>query len=245
MKWLNVLFFCWAVSANASSHVHLDAANINPNDKESLRRGAQYFSNYCYNCHSLALMRFSRISKDLDIPEEDILKTMLFTGAKIGDNMEVNMRGDEAKRWFGTAPPDLSVEARARGVDWIYTYLRSFYRDESRPWGVNNAVFKDVAMPHVLWELQGLQVPVFKTERDEEGVEHQIIEHFDLVEKGKQTAQEFDNTVRDIANFLNYVGEPAKQTRLALGKWVIGFLLVFFIIMYFLKKEYWRDIAKS
>ena len=245
MKWLSILFVGWASTVGAASNVQLDEANIDPTDKESLRRGAEYFANYCYNCHSIALMRFSRISTDLEISEEVIIKTMLFTGAKVGDNMKVNMRNEEAKRWFGTAPPDLSVIARARGVNWLYTYLRSFYHDPSRPWGVNNAVFRDVAMPHVLWELQGLQTPVFKTVRDEEGVEHSVIERFDLLEQGKQTPTQFDNTVRDIVNFLHYVGEPAKQTRLALGKWVIGFLVFFFVIVYLLKQEYWRDIAKN
>jgi ubiquinol-cytochrome c reductase cytochrome c1 subunit len=140
------------------------------------------------------------------------------------------------------APPDLSVESRSRGVDWIYTYLRSFYKDESRPWGVNNAVFKDVAMPHVLWELQGLQEASKGTIKSEEGVEHTVITGFNLVEKGKMTPDEFDNAVRDIVNFLAYVGEPTKTQRLSMGRWVLGFLALYFVIMFFLKKEYWKDV---
>lgn len=227
--------------ASASS-VKLDRAKIDLNDVESLRRGAKYFANYCFNCHSIRFMRYSRIAKDLEIPEDEVASTMLFTGAKIGDAMNIALNHDDAKRWFGVAPPDLSVESRSRGVDWIYTYLRSFYKDESRPWGVNNAVFKDVAMPHVLWELQGLQEASTGTIKSEEGVEHTVITGFTLVEKGKMNTEEFDNTVRDIVNFLAYVGEPTKTQRLSLGRWVLGFLAVYFIIMFLLKKEYWKEV---
>jgi ubiquinol-cytochrome c reductase cytochrome c1 subunit len=224
------------------SAVKLDHANIDLNDVESLRRGAKYFADYCFNCHSIRFMRYSRISKDLEIPEDEVANTMLFTGAKIGDAMNIALDPDDAKRWFGVAPPDLSVESRSRGVDWIYTYLRSFYKDESRPWGVNNAVFKDVAMPHVLWELQGLQEASTGTIKSAEGVEHTVITGFNLVEKGKMTPDEFDNAVRDIVNFLAYVGEPTKTQRLSMGRWVLGFLALYFVIMFFLKKEYWKDV---
>ena len=156
--------------------------------------------------------------------------------------MEIALVPKDAKQWFGTEPPDLSVVSRARGANWLYTYLRSFYQDNSRPWGVNNALFKDVAMPHVLWELQGLQVPKYETVTNEDGQSHQAISGFELVEKGTKTPAEFDQIVADIVNFLVYVGEPAKLTRMSLGKWVIAFLAVFFVIMYLLKKEYWRDV---
>jgi ubiquinol-cytochrome c reductase cytochrome c1 subunit len=169
----------------------------------------------------------------------------LYTGAKIGDPMRIALNPEDAKRWFGVTPPDLSVVTRSRGVDWIYTYLRSFYKDPSRPWGVNNAVFKDVAMPHVLWELQGLQEATKGTVKSAEGTETEVITGFNLVEKGKMTPEQFDNTVRDIVNFLAYVGEPTKTTRLSLGRWVLGFLVVYFVIMFLLKKEYWKDIKKS
>jgi ubiquinol-cytochrome c reductase cytochrome c1 subunit len=187
-------------------------------------------------------MRYSRISRDLEIPEDDVANTMLFTGAKIGDAMNIALDQEDAKQWFGVAPPDLSVVSRSRGVDWIYTYLRSFYRDESRPWGVNNAVFKDVAMPHVLWELQGLQEATTGTIKSKEGVEHTVITGFTLVEKGKMSPEVFDNAVRDIVNFLAYVGEPTKTQRLSVGRWVLGFLVMYFVIMFLLKKEYWKDV---
>lgn len=229
-------------TAVASEGVHLDKAPIDPYDKDSLRRGANYFVDYCFNCHSLAFSRYNRIARDLDIPEKEVAKKMLFTGAKIGDNMTISLQKDDAQHFFGNAPPDLSVEARARGVDWIYTYLRSFYRDPSRPWGVNNTVFKDVAMPHVLWELQGLQEAIKEPVTDESGETRNVITGFKLIQKGKLTPEQFDDVVRDIVNFLNYVGEPAKTKRLQVGRWVLGFLLIFFFIMWLLKKEYWRDI---
>jgi ubiquinol-cytochrome c reductase cytochrome c1 subunit len=229
-------------TAQAEEGVHLDKAPIDPTDKESLRRGANYFVDYCFNCHSLAYSRYNRIAHDLDIPEKEVAKKMLFTGAKIGDTMTIALKHDDAEHFFGTAPPDLSVETRARGVDWIYTYLRSFYRDPSRPWGVNNAVFKDVAMPHVLWELQGLQEAVKEEVKDESGTKHSIITGFKLIQKGKLTPEQYNGVVRDIVNFLNYVGEPAKQKRLAVGRWVLGFLLLYFIVMWLLKKNYWRDV---
>ncbi|WP_455211335.1 cytochrome c1 [Kaarinaea lacus] len=226
----------------AASDVKLDRANIDLYDVESLRRGAKYFADYCFNCHSIGFMRYSRIAKDLEIPEEEVASTMLFTGAKIGDAMNIALDQEDAKRWFGVAPPDLSVVTRSRGVDWIYTYLRSFYKDDSRPWGVNNAVFKDVAMPHVLWELQGLQEASKGTIKSSEGADSTVITGFTLVEKGKLSPEEFDNAVRDIVAFLAYVGEPTKTQRLSLGRWVLAFLAVYFVIMFFLKKEYWKDV---
>lgn len=240
--WLLLLFLLSTNVLAAGASVKLDNANIDPLDEESLKRGAKYFADYCFNCHAIALMRYSRISRDLKIPEEDVANTMLFTGAKIGDNMSTALDESDAERWFGTAPPDLSVVTRSRGVDWVYTYLRSFYKDDSRPWGVNNVVFKDVAMPHVLWELQGLQEATYGTIKSKEGTEHQVITGLNLVEPGKFSAEEFDLVVRDLVNFLAYVGEPTKQDRLALGRWVLGFLAIYFVVLLFLKKEYWRDV---
>jgi len=223
----------------------LDKAHIDPNDNESLRRGATLFANYCFNCHSVSLMRYSRIGRDLDYDEAQLESLLVFTGAKVGDLMENAMQKDDAKRWFGVTPPDLSVVSRSRGVDWLYTYLRSFYRDPSRPWGVNNAVFKDVAMPHVLWELQGLQDAVFNIKKDKEGVEHEVISELLISDPGKLTTEQYDNAVRDIVNFLHYLGEPTKQRRLQLGGWVIFYLAIFFVVMFLLKKEFWKDVKKN
>ena len=240
---LPILFLLLASNAFAASNSFpLDKANIDPNDTESLRRGATLFANYCFNCHSTTLMRYNRIGKDLGYDEAQLESLFIFTGAKVGDLMEIAMSPEDAKRWFGVVPPDLSVVSRSRGVDWIYTYLRSFYQDSSRPWGVNNAVFKDVAMPHVLWELQGLQAPQFDVHTNEEGVQQQVITNLNLVETGQLSPEQYDAAVRDIVNYLHYMGEPTKQKRLAVGKWVILYLALFFIVVLFLKKEYWKDV---
>jgi ubiquinol-cytochrome c reductase cytochrome c1 subunit len=187
-------------------------------------------------------MRYSRIGQDLEMSNEDVVAELVTTGAKIGSTMNVAIDEDDAKRWFGKPPPDLSVIARARGVDWLYTYFRSFYKDESRPWGVNNTVFKDVGMPHVLWELQGLQAPVIETHTDADGKTSEVISGFTPVEKGTLSAEEYDATVHDLVTFLAYLSEPSKLQRLALGKWVLLYLAGFLVLVYLLKKEYWRDV---
>lgn len=205
-------------------------------------RGAKLFVDYCLNCHSAAYMRYNRIGDDLGMSEEDVVGRLVKTSSKVGDTMTVTMTSQDSKVWFGTSPPDLSVIARARGADWLYTYLRSFYRDESRPWGVNNTAFKDVAMPHVLWELQGLQEPIIETVVTEDGKELEEITGFKLVEPGKLSPKEFDAAVHDLVSFLVYLSEPSKLQRLPLGKWVLLFLVVMFVLTYLLKKEYWKDI---
>ena len=240
---LPVILLVNASCVYASEHgVALDSANIQLEDRAAIKRGANLFVNYCLNCHSAALMRYSRIGQDLGMSNEDVSSQLITTGAKVGDTMRVAIDEDDAKRWFGKAPPDLSVIARARGVDWLYTYLRSFYRDESRPWGVNNTVFKDVGMPHVLWELQGLQAPIFESHTDAEGTTREVITGFKLIEKGKLSAEEYDATIRDLVTFLAYLSEPSKLQRMALGKWVLLFLAGFLVLVYLLKKEYWRDV---
>ena len=244
--WL-IITFLSLLSANvmaAGPKQNLDKANIDPEDQASLQRGARYFVDYCFNCHALSYSRYNRISTDLGISEDDISNEMLFTGAKFGDTMTIALRKSDAKNFFGVAPPDLSVISRSRGVDWLYTYLRSFYRDDSRPWGVNNAVFKDVAMPHVLWELQGLQEPVMESESAKDVKKVSQNKVFKLVQQGSMNPDQFDAAVLDIVNFLHYVGEPAKAKRLELGRWVILFLVVFWVVLILLKKEYWRDVKK-
>lgn len=226
----------------AGGGVALDKANIDIKDTESIKRGAKLFVQYCHNCHSASLMRYSRIAADMGMTDEEITEQLITTGAKVGDTMGIAMEPEDAKAWFGTAVPDLSVISRARGVDWLYTYLRSFYRDESRPWGVNNVVFKDVGMPHVLWELQGLQEPEKNMVVNDDGAEEEVITGFKLVEKGKLSPQEYDATVLDLVNFLAYLGEPSKLQRQALGKWVLAFLAIFLVLVYLLKREYWKDV---
>jgi ubiquinol-cytochrome c reductase cytochrome c1 subunit len=230
----------WALAAGGHA-IHLDHANIDPTNKQSLQRGARLFVNYCLSCHPAALMRYERMGKDLGIDEKLVSENLMFTGGKVGDLMTVATAPADAKEWFGTVPTDLSVIARARGVDWLYTYLRSFYLDDSRITGVNNLVFPDVGMPDVLWELQGWQKPVITTVRDNDGTEHKVVD-LELVQPGLLTPQEFDRAVRDLVNFLDYMGEPAKYERRHLGVKVILFLLVFLVLAYFMKREYWRDV---
>jgi ubiquinol-cytochrome c reductase cytochrome c1 subunit len=230
-----------ALLAAGGEAIHLDHANIDPDNKESLQRGARLFVNYCLSCHSAALMRYERMGKDLGIDEKLVAENLMFTGGKVGDLMTVATSPQDAKEWFGTVPPDLSVIARARGVDWLYTYLRSFYRDDSRHTGVNNLVFPDVGMPNVLWELQGVQEPVITTVKHEDGTEVKTVD-LELVEPGLMSPREFDRAVRDLVNFLDYMGEPAKYERRHLGVKVVLFLLVFLVLAYLLKKEFWRDV---
>jgi ubiquinol-cytochrome c reductase cytochrome c1 subunit len=227
--------------ATGGPGVHLDQANIDPTNKQSLQRGARTFVNYCLSCHSASLMRYEHMGNDLGIDEKLVSENLIFTGGKVGDLMTVATAPADSKVWFGTVPPDLTVIARARGVDWLYTYLRSFYRDESRHIGTNNLVFPDVGMPNVLWELQGVQEPVITTIKEHDGTEVKVVE-LDLVEPGILTPVEFDRTVRDLVNFLDYLGEPAKHERRALGTKVILFLLMFLVLAYLLKREFWKDI---
>ena len=218
-------------------HINVDLSN-----KESLQRGARIFVNYCMGCHSAAFMRYNRLGKDLGI-SEDILKANLMFGTdKTGDTMEIAMKGADGKTFFGVAPPDLSVIARSRGADWLYGYFMTFYLDPSRPFGVNNILFKDVAMPHVLWELQGFQRPVYKTIKHEDGTETRVIEQLEQDSEGKYTPDEYEKTIYDLVNFLVYLSEPAKLMRQKVGIWVILYLFTFLILAYFLKKEYWKDV---
>lgn len=225
----------------AEDGVHLDKANIDPDNQQSLQRGARLFVNYCLSCHAAGLMRYERMGQDLGISELQVAENLMFTGGKVGDLMTVATDPEDAVEWFGTVPPDLSVIARARGVDWLYTYLRSFYLDPSRVTGVNNLVFPDVGMPDVLWELQGWQKPVITTVKDADGTEHKVID-LELVKPGLMSPKEFDRAMRDLVNFLDYMAEPGKHDRQALGVKVILFLLVFLVVAYLMKKEFWKDV---
>jgi ubiquinol-cytochrome c reductase cytochrome c1 subunit len=231
----------WACAAGGE--VHLDRANIDLTDRQSLQRGAKLFVNYCFSCHSANYMRYNRMGRDLGLTAEQVSENLKFNpDAKIGGTMTIAMPMQAAKAWFGVAPPDLSVIARSRGVDWLYTYLRSFYLDDTRALGVNNLVFPGVGMPHVLWELQGWQKAVYKTETDENGHEREVFEKMELVKPGRLEPAEYDRSVRDLVNFLAYMGEPAKLERKQIGYRVILFLIVFLVVAYLLKKEYWKDV---
>ena len=226
----------------AGAAVHLDKANYDLSDKASLQNGAKLFMNYCSGCHETSHQRYQRVATDLEIPEELMKENLIFTDTKIGELMKNSMDKKDAGKWFGNAPIDLTLVARVRGPDWIYTYLRSFYKDDTRPFGVNNAVFKDVGMPHVLEELQGIPTATIETTVDENGAEHTVVVSLESDEGGEMSSDEYDQAVLDLVNFLVYSGEPNKLERQSLGFWVIGFLIILFVLSYLLKKEYWRDI---
>jgi ubiquinol-cytochrome c reductase cytochrome c1 subunit len=236
-----LLIFVPALALATAGGVHLDKANIDPDNQQSLQRGARLFVNYCLSCHAAGLMRYERMGQDLGISELEVAENLMFTGGKVGDLMTVATDPEDAVEWFGTVPPDLSVIARSRSVDWLYTYLRSFYLDDSRVTGVNNLVFPDVGMPDVLWELQGWQKPVITTVKDTDGTERKVIE-LELVEPGLMSPKEFDRAMRDLVNFLDYMAEPGKHDRQALGVKVILFLLLFLVVAYLMKKEFWKDV---
>lgn len=228
----------------------LDHAAVDLSDKASLQRGAKYFVNYCMGCHGMSYLRYSRLARDLELTEDSVEENLIFTrdetGAptKVGSLMTISMTKPYAENAFGVAPPDLTLETRTRphGSDWVYTYLRSFYLDPSKQWGVNNAVFPNVAMPHVLWTLQGWQRPVFEEVMGEKGQTHKVLAGLERVSEGALTPEEFDQVALDITNFLTYAAEPAQLIRYRTGGWVLFFLVIFAVVSYFLKKEYWRDI---
>jgi ubiquinol-cytochrome c reductase cytochrome c1 subunit len=252
MKTLNIKAGAMAVLASgmmfllatgqtfAAGNAHLEASGANVNDTASLQRGAKWYSNYCFGCHSLSYMRYNRLAKDLGLSEDDVMQNLVFSDAKFGDTMDIAMNPEQAAAWFGKTPPDLSLTGRSRGADWIYNYLLGFYVDSTGNW--NNTVMENASMPHVLWELQGIQTPVYRQETSAEGFTHEVIDHFELTTPGTQTAEEYEETARDISAFLEYVGEPAKLQRKHIGVWVILFLALFTLIAYLLKAEYWRDV---
>lgn len=235
IKKLLLLVLAAPTVAMASSAVHLDKAPYDLNDKASLQRGAKTFVNYCLNCHSASYMRYNRL-KDIGLTDDQIKENLLFAAEKVGQTMDVAMSKKDAKEFFGATPPDLTVIARSRGADWLYTYLRGFYRDDTRPTGWNNSVFDKVGMPHVLYAMQGEQVM-----HVEKHGEHET-KHLVMAKAGTMTTPEYDASVADLVNYLVYMGEPAQQTRMRLGVFVLLFLGVFFIIAYYLKKEFWKDI---
>jgi ubiquinol-cytochrome c reductase cytochrome c1 subunit len=222
-------FLATPLVVSASESISLDKAPIDAADHESLQRGARTFVNYCLNCHSANYMRYNRLL-EIGLTEKQIKDNLMLAGEKIGDTMKVAISKKDAAKWFGAAPPDLSVEVRARGADWVYTYMRGFYRDSSRATGWNNTVFDKVGMPHVLYELQG-----------EQELNHET-HTLKLVKPGKLSVEEYDVLVGDLTNFMAYMAEPAKHQRNQLGWFVLLFLGVLLVLTYKLKKAYWKEI---
>jgi ubiquinol-cytochrome c reductase cytochrome c1 subunit len=231
-----------ATPAHADENFPLDRAPDNAENLASLQHGAQLFVNYCLNCHSANLMRYSALTQ-IGIPQKAIQANLLFTTEKVGNTMSVAMRAEDSKGWFGVAPPDLSVEARARNRDWLYTYLRSFYRDDTRPTGWNNMVFENVSMPHVLWQLQGQRTAKFEDATDEKTGEkvHRFV-GFQQVTAGTLSPVDYDSAVADLVDYLSWMSEPAQQTRKRLGVWVLLFLGVLSFFAWRLNAAYWKDI---
>ncbi|MFZ5638053.1 MAG: cytochrome c1 [Pseudomonadota bacterium] len=227
-------------SALAASGGDTEQAGVDLEDRASLQRGAQLYMNYCAGCHSLKYMRYSRIAEDLGLSEEQVMNNLNFTGAKFGEHVISSMPPAFAEKSFGKAPPDLSLISRVRGSDWVFTYLKSFYLDESRPLGWNNKLFPNASMPNPLWEMQGLQRAVYGKKDEKTG--EAPVERLDIAQAGTQNAEEFDRTARDIAAFLEYAGEPGALKRQQTGVWVVLFLAFFTFLAWLLKKEYWRDV---
>jgi ubiquinol-cytochrome c reductase cytochrome c1 subunit len=219
----------------ASTDITLDKAPIDTSDDASLQRGAQSFVNYCLTCHGASYMRYNR-HQDIGLSNQEISERLILTGQKVGDVMFTSMKKSEAEEWFGVAPPDLSVIARSRGADWLYTYLRSFYRDESSSSGWNNLIFDKVAMPHVLYQLQGLQTLNVKSQDGSE------VKELNLSVPGLLSKEEYDNFAADLVNYIVYLGEPHANYRKKLGVLVLIFLLGMLGLTYLLKREYWRDV---
>lgn len=239
---LSLLLVIPTITFGAGGNIHLESADIDLGNQASLQRGFKNFMNYCFSCHGASYSRYNRVGRDLGITDQQMTDNVIFTSdakgdqTKTGQLMKVAMTDAYAKEAFGTEIPDLSVISRARGADWIYSYLKAFYLDPTRPYGVNNTVFPDVGMPHVLWDLQGVMA------KDEAHGDDHAAPTMSLAIPGSQTASEYDQTVRDITNFLVYLGEPAASSRKFIGPFVILFLIILLVPAYLMKKEYWKDV---
>lgn len=231
--------------AAGGAGVALDSPRIDQSNEKSLQNGAKIFVNYCMGCHSAGYHRYSIMARDLGLSEQVVSENFIFTtdkdGAptKVGSLMTNAMSKDYGTESFGVAPPNLALTARSRGIDWIYTYLRSFYLDPDRDMGVNNTVYPGASMPHVLWELQGWQTPIY----EDDGQGHKKVVGFELASPGTMSPAEYDETIADLTNFMAYLSDPVKTKRHKIGTYVILFLLLMLVITYFLKKEYWKDVV--
>ena len=232
--------------ASGGNSIAWDKAPINTSDLASLQNGAKTFVNYCLNCHSAAFMRYNRL-QDIGLTNQQIKDNLLFTTDKVGDTMKANIDPKQAKEWFGANPPDLTVIARSRaghggtGADYLYTYMRTFYRDETKATGWNNLAFPNVGMPHVLWEMQGVRRPIFE-EHQESGHKVQVFKGWEQVTPGTMTPQQYDQAMADLVGYLQWMGEPAQTQRVRLGLFVMLFLLGFMYIAWRLNASFWKDI---
>jgi len=243
------LAFAPALAMASGGGVALDRAPDRTNDMAALQNGAKLFINYCLNCHSAQAMRYNRL-KGIGLTDDQIKANLLFTGEKVGDLMKVSLSAKDAKAWFGAVPPDLSVIARSKasemgsGADWLYTYLRSYYRDESRPTGWNNLVFPNVGMPHVLWEMQGIRDAKFIEEKDPHDASKVVHKFagYETVKPGTMSKVEYDNAVGDLVAYLQWMGEPEQSTRKRLGVWVLLFMAGLATLAWRLNASYWKEV---
>lgn len=238
---LSVCFF--ATTGHASGDAaHLEESGIDPADIHSLQRGARNFMNYCSGCHSARYVRYNTIGKYLELSEQQLIDSLMFNAEKTFETIQASMPANDAARWFGKAPPDLSLMARSKGADYIYNFLTKFYVAEDSATGVNNLMLDGTSMPHVLWELQGYQAAIFVTHENEDGSVTTTFEEFNQVSPGLMNAEEYVEFVRDTVNFLAHIGEPIRSDRRELGVWVLMFLFFFYIIASMLKKQIWKDV---
>lgn len=253
-KWLNfilfvLLIFCSILTNAGEALFKFGEPNVNLHDKASLQRGARDYMNYCSGCHSLNYIRYKQLALGIGVTDNQkklssrILKTnLMFTGEKVTDHVHRSIKKTDAKQWFGVNPPDLSLEYNAKGGKWLYNYLLSFYVDNKRPWGVNNLVYKDVAMPNVLGDLQGDQEAVYSINL-KNGQNKEIVD-VKLIKSGDLNSTQYKQLINDVVNFLAFVSEPNKLERITTGLYVILFIIVLIVLAWSLKREYWKDIKK-
>ncbi len=230
-----------SVYAAGGGSAGADRVDLDVHNRVSLQRGARIFHNYCLSCHSAQYMRYGRMADDLGLPREVVEENLMFTTDSIYDTMTVAMPPEDAEQWYGQAPPDLTLIARSHGPDHIYNFMRSFYRDDERPSGMNNRELSNTSMPHVLVELQGVQEAVYE-EVEVNGETEQRFVGFEIVREGSMSPREYDRAMTDLVNYMTYISEPARLKREKLGLWVIIFLAVFTVLAYLLKQEYWKDV---
>ena len=240
-----VVLMIGASAFAASGEIELEKAGNDPGNTASLQRGARNFMSYCAGCHSAIYVRYKSIARDLELNEEQLIDNLMFNAERPFETIQASMPASDAARWFGQAPPDMSLMARAKGTDYIYNFLRGFYLDPDSPTGVDNLHLSGTSMPNVLWELQGYQRAVFVAgEADEAGTAPHVFDGFESVTTGTMSAKEFDEFVRDTVNFLEYISEPIRRTRRVLGVWVLLFLSFFLFVSWKLYKDIWKDVPK-
>ncbi|TDR20434.1 cytochrome c1 [Marinicella litoralis] len=239
---ISLMTTSWVSAAGGGGAVG-EKAHTNIRSVDSLRNGAKTYMNYCMGCHSMAYQRYNRVAEDLGLTEDEMMNGLVLTDAKFSDKMVIAMTPEQSSAWFNKAvAPDLTVIAKARGVDWLFNFLINFYVDPTRPSGWNNLTFENAGMPHILWELQGIRTANFEMHTDEEGNEHKEFKGFETVQAGLLSEKEYKDLARDLVNFLDYSSEPAQLIRMAYAPWVLLFVSLFTFLAYMLKVNYFRDI---